>query len=456
MPSVREIPSHLNYYDPDIIQDIVNHTYVDRINPQSGFEARKSGTLKFLVKGNESWIDLRESPIYFRARMVGTGKEAGKTGKDDELDATWANFAKTGATVVNGIGHTLFKDCRAKLGSTIVSDAGENYGYKAMIQIMTGAVRDTQEIYLQGSIGWEKDTAGHMDAAVVNGNSENKALVTRREMFGKEGDPVLEICMKPHTGLTMLEKYIPPFLDVEIELTRHDNPNFYMMTGLENHTFDIEIEDPVYEVRRYLNNSAYVANVERMVIEHPIKLRLTDGHINTITIPGGVRNYTIENLFHGNVPKKIAFAMVHVDNFNGAHNKNPFNFHHFNVSHMRLLKNGQEYPYPECRTDFSSKPPLFLQTWHRMMMSFKSDYNDHCVYVTKKDFANGFFFYSFFMPPDQESGWEMHQVPSGPSQIRLELTFDTALTKSIQLIVFYTSDSIVTIDNLRRVSVVHE
>lgn len=457
MPSIREVPSHLNYYEPDIFQDIVTHTYVDRVNPQSGFEARKSGTLKFLIKGNESFIDLRRSYINFKLRITGSGKDD----KDETHDASYAKFGKTGATVINAIGQTIFKDCRAKLGTTVVSDAGEQYGFKVVQQIMTGAVKDSQDVYFLGAIGWVKDKAGQMDAPITatsagNAACENPAMIERRKMFGTQGNPVAEIVMKPHTGLTMLDKYIPPFIDVEIELTRHDNPNFYMFSSLGNHNFDLEIEDPVYEVRRYLNSTSYVANVERMIVERPITLRLTDGHINTITIPANVRNYTVENLFHGNVPKKITFAMVSVDNFNGHREKNPFNFQHFDISHMRLLKNGQEYPYPECKTDFSSSPPQFLATWHRMMMSFNSDYNDHCVNISPSEYANGYFFYSFYMAPDQESGWELHQIPSGPSQVRLELTFGTALAKSVQLIVFYESDSIVTIDNLRRVSVVHQ
>ncbi|MEO5351378.1 MAG: hypothetical protein H7836_17310, partial [Magnetococcus sp. YQC-3] len=410
--------------------------------------------LKYLIKGNETFIFLKKSYITMLLKMGGTVKVG-----SDTLDATAANTPKTGLSIVNNITHSMFKEIRIKLGGTVINRAQDQYPFKVYMQLLTSAGRDMQEYYLPCA-GWIKDTAGQMDATITEDNKEAKCLNAgllrrRREFFG-ETDVVGEFVFKPHTGLCLADILIPPFIDVEVELTRHDNPYFYLKSSQSTNNFNLEILEAIYEVLRYQCNTPYVSSIEKMLLDHPINMNLTDGHINTITVPANIRNFTVENLFHGNVPKKIALAMVGVDAFNGDPQKNPYNFQHFNVSHVKLLKNGQEYPVPECRTDFTATPNRFLSTFHKMMVSLNADYNDHCAAITPKEYSNGHFFYSFFMLPDKEAGWEMHQIQTGPSQIRLEIIFASNLAKAIQLIVFYTSDSVLTIDHLRRVSVVHQ
>jgi hypothetical protein len=119
------------------------------------------------------------------------------------------------------------------------------------------------------------------------------------------------------------------------------------------------------------------------------------------------------------------------------------------------MKNGLEYPVNETVTNFKSTPQTFMQAYHRMMMSLNADYSEHVISITPEEYSNGTFFYSFIMAPDQEGHSETKQISSGPAQIKIDVRFGTSLPQSIQMIVYSESDTIVSVDKLRRVVVTH-
>lgn len=458
--SVRHIPQKYNYWEPVIHQDITEFLNHDEINPLSGFEARDGGSLKFLIQGNENFIDLEES--YIRLVLKLTGKGVSGTGSSaTDVSIKYSDLPNSGLTVVNNIAHSIFRWVRVKLGNTNISLGDGDYPYKVYQQLLTNTNRDSQDTYF-GVTGWERDIAEFFDEQIGKDATDqtkpfckNRSAVDRRKFYFDHDDGVGEFYMKPHIGLCFLKNNIPPYLDIEFELSRHDTPNFYLKTKLSNNNFRIQIIDAKYFVKRLRASVRYVSDMEKMFAEHPIVWRINEGHVTTCTIPSSVSNYVNDNLFHGNVPRRIAIALVGTENYNGDWKKNPFNFEHFNVTNIRLLKNGLEYPHPETITDFKNQPEKSMDAYHRMMTSFGSDYSDHVVPIKRFDYARGYTFFSFFMAPDQDFGSTVKGA-NKPSQIRVELRFDGATAKAIQMIVFYESETTVTIDHLRRVVVEHQ
>lgn len=458
MSFVREIPSSFHLWEAEPINDIVIQPIIDVINPVSGFEARKSGSLKFAIPGNDTFVDLRKSYIELDFKLTGSGKIPATTtgGSDKAIDITFGNVATSRLSVVNNIAHSLWRLIRFRLGN-VQTELGEGgYGHKVQVQLTSNTTKEAQDTYFQVT-GWLKDTAGEMDSGIDGSNlstAGNAAQYKRRQLFFDHTTGVGHFRMRPHSGLTFMAKNIIPYLDIELELVRHNNPDFYCKSAKEK-TFDIEITHARYHVQRYKCSPSYVSGVEQMLKEHALIYRLNDAHLNTCTIPLGVSNYSNDNLFHGNVPRRIIFAFVSTAAFNGHHQKNPFNFQHFNLQSFRLLKNGIDYPYPEIITDFKTIPPKFLDAYHQMMMNMNADYNDHVVSITPHEYANGYFFLNYNMSPDQESGSDLLNLANRPSQIRAEIRFADALQESVQLLVYYESPTTISIDFARRVVVTH-
>ena len=454
---IRQVPDMFHFWETQMIQDIIENSYIDRINPQSGFEGRFGGDLKFVIDGNDTCIDLPKSFIYFKLKLTGKAKHSPKdaTATDHTIvyDGAGAasNYTQTKLSVVNSIVHSLFKSCEVRLNGQVITLGDTDYGYNTHFQIMINTTEESQNSYFH-VIGWKKDTEGFFDDLV-----NNKAIEYRRKTFFTHNEGIGEFIMKPHVGLCFMKKVIPPAINVEFKFQRHPNRNFYMMGNDKEMTYDwdIEILEAKFDVQRYKTSNSFSQDFERMLKEHSLLFNIPDSHIHTCTIPPSVSNYSNESLFRGIPPSRILIAFVGADNYNGKLNKNPYSLHHFNVQSMRLLKNGLDYPVPPIETNFQTIPNSFMQAYNRVLLSMGADYNDHSLALTPAQYAAGYFFYSYTMNPDQESGLDISTVPQQPAQIRIEVRFAKALEASVQMIVYSESLTRVSIDSTRRVLVTH-
>ena len=69
------------------------------------------------------------------------------------------------------------------------------------------------------------------------------------------------------------------------------------------------------------------------------------GEIRTYSHPNDNRHFECNNPFHNQLPKRLIVALMEQATFNGDVTKNPFNFKTFNVSSIKQLVRGEEYPY---------------------------------------------------------------------------------------------------------------
>jgi hypothetical protein len=449
---VKAIPDMFHFWESHMIQDIVENSYIEVVNPQSGYEGRLGGDLKFYLDGNDTCIHLGKSYIYFKLKITGSAKPA--TGADLTIKSgQTGDYAKTKLSVVNGIVHSLFKSCEVRAGDQVITLGDTDYGYVAYMQIAVNTSREAQDTYFS-VVGWKKDDAGKFDDLV-----NNSALEYRRNNFFTLDDGIGEFIMKPHTGLCFQNKVILPGLPLTFKFTRHNNPHFYMMSDtkdLTNITWNIEILEAKYEVQRYKTTTAFSTQFERMLKEHNLLMTYNDTHIHTCTIPQSVANYSNDALFRGVPPTRIMIAFVATDNYNGALNRNPYSFHHFDIQSLRLLKNGLDYPTPPVETNYSTLPHSFMQAYNRVLMSTSSDYSDRVLGLTPLEYSKGYTFYSFILAPDQESDSETASMTLRPSQIKIEIRFAKALETSVQMIVYSESPTTLNIDFLRRVLVTHK
>lgn len=453
-----QIPAQFNYWTEKLISSVTTGLVHDLINPVSGFEARHSGTLKFHIPGNENFTDLNNSFIKLVLKITGTGQGTG-------IDASMAKILTTGLGPINNIAHSIFQSVRVKLGGQEITLSDNNYPYKAYLQLLTETSKEAQRTYFEVT-GWRKDTAGKMDETSITEDSStkllscaNEGLLYRRQNYFDEATATGEFMIKPHTGICFQNLAIFPFADIEFELTRHDNPKFYLMSKMDDdkQDFKIEILEATYIVRRNTVQASFLANLEKMLAVHPAQFIFPDVHSTPYTISSNVSNYINENLFHGNVPRKINFVMVASDAYNGTGKKNPFSFHHFNLTSMRLLKNGIPFPWPETKMNFTSTPKQVTEAYHKLFTASGAEYSDQVINITRAEFANGYTILSNLMTNDQNFFIDQNAMSMNrPSQIKIELRFSQNLQESVQLIALYESFTIVTMDNLRRFLVEHQ
>lgn len=456
MPYVQEIPSSLNLWEQQTYKAAVENSYIDVINPQSGFEGTKNGSLKFTIAGNDSFINLFKSYIYLKLKitgnpLIGTGASA------VNVDTSVSKMGASSLSVINNIAHSLFKSVKVKIANQDLTISDDSYGFKTYIQLLLNSTKENQETYFRVT-GWAKDEAGNMDALIkTDASSDNGALPVRRKDYFTNDEAIGEFFIKPHVGINFLDKCMIPFTDVEFELQRHDNSDFYLMHNAPSHGYDIEIMEARYWVQRYKCQPKFVSDVETMLSQHNVNYKIKDSYMNNFSIPTGVSNYSNDNLFYsGSVPERIIFAFVQTNSFNGDSKKNPFNFQHLSIQSFRLMKNGVNYPYPEITTNFQTSPNSFMPAYNLFMKSLGADYNSHTTSITPYEFHNGFYMYSFLMSPDQESGADLSTLSNKPSQIRVDVRFGTPLSGPVQMLVYFESETSLQLNIKREALIMHQ
>ena len=66
--------------------------------------------------------------------------------------------------------------------------------------------------------------------------------------------------------------------------------------------------------------------------------------MKSFTVPCGTYSISKENLFLGQLPRRIVFGLVENESFNGAIGKNPFSFKHCSVNFVSLYRDGEQIP----------------------------------------------------------------------------------------------------------------
>ena len=78
--------------------------------------------------------------------------------------------------------------------------------------------------------------------------------------------------------------------------------------------------------------------------KQPQNIRSGELILKSSRSPLGALNISQDNLFNGNIPKRIVIAMVDNDAYSGNYKKNPFNFKTNDLSFLGVYVDGEPLP----------------------------------------------------------------------------------------------------------------
>ena len=73
----------------------------------------------------------------------------------------------------------------------------------------------------------------------------------------------------------------------------------------------------------------------------PAKFPTTRKETKVIALAREVNKFVKDNIFLGQLPKRVVIAMVDTNAYSGAFNLNPYNFEHMDVNFMQLYTDGE-------------------------------------------------------------------------------------------------------------------
>jgi hypothetical protein len=140
-------------------------------------------------------------------------------------------------------------------------------------------------------------------------------------------------------------------VDLKIKL-RRSRDAFALVADAAN--YKIKIKEMALYVRKVQLSAAvrmgHVKALEKTSCKYPVR-RV---EVKVDTVPTGNINYVEDNMFLGQLPKRLVIACVDSDALNGAIGKNPFDFKHYKINFVALNVDGRQIPTKPLQPDFEN------------------------------------------------------------------------------------------------------
>ena len=401
-------------------------------NPTSAIS--DSMPIEFDINGaGASYIDLSQTQLIVRAQLLkNDGTPIGNT---------------THVAPCNLFLHSLFNEIDVKLNGTLITSSNNTYPYRAYIETLLSYGRDAKKSQLTSAM-YYKDEGG--DTGFEEGDphavgATNKGMVKRNSFF-KNGETVY--MQGPiHLDLMFQDRYLPSDVGMQIRFARSKDA-FSLMSDAANPSFRIKIHECKLLIRKVnISPSVFIAPAKAFEVgnaKYPIRRVVCKSY----SVGTGMRDNIHEGLFTGQIPSRIVIGMVENQAFNGAYDRNPFNFKHFNLSSIKIYVDGQIHnniKAIEC--DFGNHQSL---SGYLSLFAGSGKYRrDEGLDIDREEYERGFTLFAYDLSPDLSEEGYFNLVKEG--SIRVKLKFAQALPNTINVIAYAEFESVIEINREKQV-----
>lgn len=391
------------------------------------------GPIEFIINGStDEFLDLSNTMLQVRVKLV-NGQNSNNLTDVDVVGP------------VNNWLHSLFSDVTLTVAGTVVEGGDQHYAYKSYLTNLLSHNKGSKATQLQ-ACGWFKDTGEQMNV----GTAANSGFTKRKGLAATSA--TVELCGALCLDMAMQNKYLLQNVDIGIKLNKSkDNFSCLIYTGgnVNNRaqTIKVKIEKAVLYTRRVKALPSLMNSIEEKLNFENAVYHIQRTVIVPYTIPNGSHSHTKESLFRGLMPKAVFVGFVRNDAYNGSWSQNPFNFHHFNINHLALYREGEPIPYRPFTPDFANKHYMreYMSLYQSVDIYNKSEDFD----ISMVEFGNGYTIFGFNLTPDLSIGG--HAQTSRDGNIRLEVKFSTAINTTVNAIVMGIFDGRIDITKHRNV-----
>ena len=393
-----------------------------------------SAPIEFEIKGQpEDYIDLNSSYLYLKLKVIKT---------DNTNPGADARVAP-----VNNFMHSLFSEVDLYLNNKLVSSSMDTYPYRAYLENLLTYGKETKNTHLDACVVWKPDTAGENkfnDTAVTADDDPHNVGFNDRRKKILQGRS-LELMDRLHLDMWLQDKYLLNGVDIRLRLNR-SSAAFHLMAHAN------EYKTIIQEARLYVRRVEVLPKagndishtLSRTTAKYPIR-RV---EVKTFTIASGLRSKIEDHLFQGQLPKRLIVGIVSNAAFNGAHDQNPFQFNHYNVSKIEVSRDGKTLCTRPFEPNFAQKN--YLRSYLSLYEATGQLGTNTSHGISYEDYDGGYTLWAFDFTPDQGSD-EGHFHPIKSGQLRVELQFAEALLDTVNVILYAEFDNTIEINSLREV-----
>lgn len=438
---IREVPAKLAYFQPEIVQDTVETSYIEEHHPIGFNPDNINDPIKFYIRGSEHWIDFEKSYFDISGTIIG----------DNGANANATDAIRTAhLTIANNFLHSLFSSIHVNVNDSAVTFSNEHYPYIAYIQNLINYPEDFQNSHGDLFL-WKKDTSTSMNGYAQN---HNRGGYYRKTTW-IQGENKIRGIMRLRSPLFLMRPYLLSFLNVDITMNRISNQDFLFIADAAA-TFKFKIDSIILRVRKVKLVTEFVESIEHMLtkVGERINYPLRDSRVFTKTYSGYGTELIEDNLFHGILPDRIVLGIVANNGFSGNKAENPFHFRNKGISEIGIYVNGMPHPINPMSLDFTNHD--YHVAYYNMMESFQAANpgNGNAISITKEEFRDGYTLFSFDMSSDQYGGLNHYSLYNTPANVQLRIKFKQSdATDIITLIIYYEISTRMVVDQSRRVQI---
>ena len=195
-----------------------------------------------------------------------------------------------------------------------------------------------------------KDTPGKMDVVdpVADDADANMGLKARYT-FTNESKTV-DMMGPIHSVIFFQDRLILNGVNLRLKLNRAKN-SFSLVSSVHGANFKVVITEAILYVRKVKVASSVTLGHAVALKQTPAKYPIRRVDCKVLSIPSGFSSFTPDNLFLGNIPNRLVFALVDTEACNGTYGSNPYNFKHHNLTQVGVYMDEEQIP----------RKPLFLK-----------------------------------------------------------------------------------------------
>ena len=425
-------------------QTAVENRYMLDCRPMSAVS--EGSVVEFVVgENNRDYLSTSESTLVVVMRVVyadGSKLHLQELGIDGVAKDGSAKDDK--AVPVNNIVHAMFSQVDIFFNGTRMTQATNMYPYKAAIQTLLYNSSDAKQTRLLGE-GSCAESSDNLDAL----DDENPSYKWRHKLF--KGSKTVELETPLLEDVMQGKKYLLNGVRIQIKLYPSLR-KFYIMAADAAKEYKIEIVDIVFRACMVKVNPGVIIGHAAAMEKSDAIYPYTRVETKSYSISKDSSNVYLDNIFQGNRPSKIVFGFVASKAFNGDHTRNPFKFHHYSVTDVKLVIDGQSVPGNPLKLDFDEfKGTRFMRAFNMMSESLgKAGGGDNYAGgITPDRFAHGHTLFVFNlepMPPtDEYINLKRH------ANVRLEINFASPLIETITLAMYAEEPDYFKVDTPRNV-----
>ena len=402
-------------------QELFGNEYMT-LEPYRLLNDKTSAPIEFVLKENKEYIDLQETVLRIKCKIVnsdGTALTAPAAAGDDNI------------ALVNNAMHSLFSDVTLSINSKRIEGGDKMYPYKAYINSAFRYSKEVQEGQLF-SIGFVRDEATKMDDVA------NAAFLKRKTWTTLSSSK--EFIGKLHLGMFNQDRLLVPGADLHLKLERAKDA-FCVFNNNNKLQPKVIIEAAFLDLLTVKVNPQIMHNhVTTLARGIPAEYPFHRVEMDVMTIAENQQGEKKGFLFGGQIPKYVIMVMVSNSAMNGDYKKNPFNFKFFNANYIHLTKDKEPVPFEAFEPDFKNNDYL-----HEYMSLFQSNglLGKNCILpISYDEYKSGFTNLQWNLS-DNKRGDNSNPDPRG--NLKIEVKFAEKVTEAINVVLYGIFDGTVLI-----------